>query len=297
MRIFITGASGFVGRALIPELLDNGHQVVGLARSDASAAIVRELGGTVLRGDLDDLDSIREGAAAADAVVHLANKHDFANPAVSNSAERAAVEAIGETLAGSDRPFALASGMAGAGLGRELTEQDASPFVGPDSMRGGSENRALDFVDQGVRTIVARFAPTVHGEGDKGFIRVIADTARRRGSAPYPGDGQTRWPAVHRSDTARMIRLGLEKAPAGSILHAVGEDGIPMRDIATAIAAQLGIGTDSVTPDDLKADIGFIGMVMSLDMPATSKLTRDLLGWQPTGPTLLEDVNAGFYTR
>jgi len=288
MRVFVTGASGWIGSAVVDELLAAGHRVVGLARSDTSAASIRAKGADVLRGDLDDLAALRRGAEEAEGVVHLANKHDWANPAESNRAERAAVETIAETLVGSDRPFVLASGVLAA-------ETEPSPFVGPDSLRGGSENRAFDFVDQGVRAIAARFAPTTHGMGDHGFVRHLADVARRTGTAAYVGDGTHGWSAVHRIDAARLVRIGLEQAPAGARLHAVAEDAVPTREIAAAIGAHLGLPTTSVTAEQAVEHFGFIGRFFGLDMSSTSALTRATYGWAPTGPTLLADIAAGAY--
>jgi nucleoside-diphosphate-sugar epimerase len=277
-------------------LLGAGHQVVGLARSDHSAASLEAKGVTVLRGDLDDLDALRRGTADADAVAHLANKHDWNNPAESNRAERATVETLAEALAGSDRPFVLAAGVAGLAQGRPGTEADPSPAVGPDSPRGGSENLALDYVDRGVRTISARFAPTVHGVRDHGFIAYITAAARRHGVSAYVGDGSAAWSAVHRSDAARLVRLGLEQAPAGSRLHAVAEEAIPTREIAEAIAEALGIPVTSIAPEDAVEHFGFIGRFFALDMSASSNRTRELLDWNPTGPTLIQDIKAGAYT-
>ena len=291
MRVFITGASGWIGSATVDELLGAGHQIVGLARSDGSAASLEAKGVTVLRGDLDDLDALRRGAADADAVAHLANKHDWNNPAESNRAERAAVETLAEALAGSDRPFVLAAGVAGLAQGRPGTEADRSPAVGPDSPRGGSENLALDYVDRGVRTVSARFAPTVHGMRDHGFIAYITAAARRHGVSAYVGDGSAAWSAVHRSDAAR-----LEQAPAGSRLHAVAEEAIPTREIAEAIAEALGVPVTSVAAEDAVEHFGFIGRFFALDMSASSNRTRELLDWTPTGPTLIEDIKAGAYT-
>jgi nucleoside-diphosphate-sugar epimerase len=296
MRVFITGASGWIGSATVAELLGAGHEVVGLARSEGSAAAVEAQGARVLRGDLDDLDALRRGAADADAVAHLANKHDWANPAESNRAERAAVQTLAEALVGSDRPLVLASGLAGLAQGRPGTETDPSPAVGPDSMRGGSENLALSYVDRGVRAISARFAPTVHGTGDHGFVAYLTATARRHGVSAHIGDGSVAWSAVHRGDAARLVRLGLEHAPAGSRLHAVAEESIPTREIAAAIGEALGVPVTSVAPEDALEHFGFIGMFFGMDMSATSTRTRELLGWTPTGPTLLEDVKDGAYT-
>jgi len=297
MRVFVTGASGWIGSATVDELLAAGHEVVGLTRSDASAALLAAKGVQVRRGDLDDLDGLREGAATADAVVHLANKHDFTDQAASNRAERAAVQTIGDALTGSGRPFLLASGVAGAVRGRPSTEEDRSPFHGPDSPRGGSENLALEFVARGVHTVGVRFAPTVHGAGDHGFIAVLVAIAREKGVAGYVGDGTNRWPAVHRSDAAQVTRLGLEKAPPGTLLHAMSEEGVATREIAEAIGRGLDVPVTSIAPDDARNHFGWLGTFFAMDIPASSARTQELLGWTPGGPTLLEDLDAGSYFR
>jgi nucleoside-diphosphate-sugar epimerase len=296
MRVFVTGASGWIGSATVDELLAAGHEITGLARSDASAAALQAKGARVRRGDLDDLASIRAGAEAAEAVIHLANKHDWSNPVNSIVAERAAVQTIGDALVGTGRPFLFASGVAGLTQGRPATEDDPSPFVGPDSPRGGSENLALEFVDRGVHPVSLRFAPTVHGAGDHGFIAMIAAVAREKGVSGYPGDGTSRWAAVHRSDAARLVALGLARAPAGARLHAVAEEGVPARDIAEAIGRAFGLPVTSIAPDDVQDHFGFIGTFFSMDLAATSSVTRDLLGWAPAGPTLIEDIDAGGYS-
>ncbi|MCW2542311.1 MAG: 3-beta hydroxysteroid dehydrogenase [Frankiales bacterium] len=288
MRVFVTGASGWIGSAVVDELLAAGHDVIGLVRSDSSATVVQAKGATLLRGDLDDLDALRRGAAEADATVHLANKHDWSNPAESNRAERVAVETIAGALVGTDRSFVVASGVLAA-------ETEPSPFVGPDSMRGGSENRAFDFIDQGVRAIAARFAPTVHGMRDHGFIAYITDVARRTGVSAYVGDGSNAWAAVHRSDAARLVRLGLEKAPAGARLHAVAEDAVRTRVIAEAIGTRLGLPVTSIAPEEADDHFGFIGQFFGRNMSSSSVLTRTTYGWDPTGPTLVEDILAGAY--
>jgi nucleoside-diphosphate-sugar epimerase len=297
MRVFVTGASGWIGSATVEELLAAGHDVVGLARSDTSATALAAKGVTVRRGDLDDLDGIRAGAADAEAVIHLANKHDFDNPAVSNSAERAAIEAIGDTLEGSGRPFLFASGIAPVGGGRPATEDDTSPFHGADSPRGGGENLALDYLARGVHVVGVRFAPTTHGAGDNGLMATLVGIAREKGVACYVGDGANRWPAVHRSDAARLVHLGLEKAPAGSLLHAVAEQGVPTRRIAEAIGRLLDVPVTSIAAANAPAHFGWIGGFFGLDIPASSTRTRELLGWTPTGPTLLDDLNAGAYSH
>lgn len=296
MHVFVTGASGWIGSATVDELLAAGHEVTGLARSDDSAAALRAKGARVHRGDLDDLGSIRTGAADADAVIHLANKHDFANPAVSNAAERAAVQTIGDALVGTGRPFLLASGTAGLAQGKPGTEEDASRAHGPDSPRGGSENLALEFVERGVHSVGLRFAPTVHGTGDHGFIAVIAGIARTKGVSGYPGDGTNRWAAVHRSDAARLVALGLQKAPAGARLHAVAEPGVSTREIAEAIGRAFALPVTSISPDDVAGHFGWIGAYFAMDFAATSNATRELLGWTPNGPTLIEDIDDGAYS-
>ncbi|OHV33845.1 MULTISPECIES: SDR family oxidoreductase [Pseudofrankia] len=295
MRVFVTGASGWIGSAVTDELLAHGYDVVGLARSDESAAALAAKGATAHRGGLDDLDSLASGAEAADGVIHLAFNHDFADYAGAGRTEHAAVQRMLDTLKGSDRPFLLASGLASGAIGRPLTEDDASPFRGADSMRGGSENLALDFADRGVRTVALRFSPTVHGMGDHGFTATLTRIAKEAGVAGYIGDGATRWAAVHRSDAARLVRLALEKAPAGSRVHAVAEGGIPSRDIAAAIGDYLGLPTASVPPADAEAHFGWIGRFFGMDAVASNARTRELLGWTPTGPTLLEDIAAGAY--
>ncbi|MGH3321134.1 MAG: SDR family oxidoreductase [Streptosporangiaceae bacterium] len=300
MHVFVTGASGFIGRAVVAELIAAGHKVTGLARSEESAAVVTDLGAAVHHGDLDDLETIRQAAKAADGVVHLANKHDWAHPEVSSRAERTTVQAISEALAGSDRPFVFASGTAIAnqpGMSRPATEQDRVPGAGPDSPRGGAENLALTYVERGVRVVPARSAPTVHGEGDHGFIAVIAQAARRRGAVPYVDDGANRWPAVHRSDAARLVRLGLENAPAGTNLHVTAEEGVAFRQIAEALASRLGVPAASAPAEQVAEEIPYVGRFVGADIPATSTITRDLLGWRPTGPMLLEDIAAGHYDQ
>jgi nucleoside-diphosphate-sugar epimerase len=291
MRVFVTGASGWIGSHTVDELLAAGHEVTGLARTDAAAAALQAKQAAVLRGDLDDREALRRGAEAADAVVHLANKHDWANPAESNRAERASVQTIAETLAGSDRPFVFASGLAGLTRGRPSTENDPSPFSGPEAPRGGAENLAFEYAERGVRVIAARFSPTVHGTGDHGFIAILVAAARRNGVAGYIGDGSSAWSAVHVRDAARLVRLGLEQAPAGTRLHVAAEESVPSRDIAEAIGRRLNLPVKPVEPDEL----GFLGRFFATDMAASSAITRAAFDWHPTGPTLLEDIAAGAY--
>lgn len=295
MRVFVTGATGWIGSATVEELSRAGHEVFGLARSDGSAAALEAKGVRVRRGDLDDLAGLRAGAQEADAVLHLANKHDWSNAAATNAAERAAVQTLGEALAGSGRPLLVASGVAGLAQGRPSTEDDPSPFHGAAAPRGGSENLALEYVGRGVRVVSLRFAPTTHGSGDHGFIARLAAIAREKGLSGYPGDGTNRWAAVHVSDAARMNLLALENAPAGARLHAVGEVGVPTRVIAEAIGRAFDLPVASIDADDVVDHFGWIGGFFAMDLAATSDLTQQLLGWTPSGPTLIEDIDNGAY--
>ncbi len=299
MRVFVTGASGWIGSAVTAELITAGHQVVGLARSDASAQAVREAGAAPLRGDIQDLDVVRAGARDSDAVIHMAFRHDVAfrdgdfEAAVASN--QAAIEAIGEELAGSDRPFSIASGVAGLTPGTLATEQERpEPFPGPGG-RIQNERTALELSDRGVRSMSVRFSPTVHGDGDGGFIKMITEADRSHGLAAYVDDGAARWPAVHISDAARLVRLGIEQAPAGSVLHAVAEEGVAMREIADAIGQGLSIPSGSISADDAPAHFGFLAGFVAMDMPVSSAITRELLDWTPSGPGLVEDIAAGHY--
>jgi nucleoside-diphosphate-sugar epimerase len=295
MRVFVTGASGWIGSATVDELLARGHEVVGLARSDASAAAIQAKGATARRGDLDTLDQLRAGALESDAVIHLANKHDWSDPAESSRAERAAVETFTEVLAGSGKPFLFASGVAGLAPGRPSAEADRTDWRGPQAPRGGAENLALDAVPE-VASVALRFAPTVHGVGDHGFIAVVAQAAKERGYAGYVGDGSQAWAAVHRSDAGRAVALGLERAPAGTALHVVAEQGVSTRTIAEAIGRGLGVPVRSIDPDDAQEAFGWISMFWGMDLQSVSADTQRLLDWTPTGPTLLEDLEVGAYT-
>jgi nucleoside-diphosphate-sugar epimerase len=230
MRVFVTGASGFIGSAVVAELVGVGHDVLGLARSDSSAQAVEAAGAQVHRGDLEDLASLRAGAQTADGVIHLAFNHDFTDYSGAAETDRRAIDALGEVLVGSDRPFVVTSGLAGFALGRTMTEDDAAS---PDSPRF-SEQAALAFASRGVRVSVLRLPPSVHGEGDHGFVPRLIDIAREKGVAAYPGDGANRWPAVHRLDAAHLFRLALEAAPAGARLHAIGDEGVPKSQVRSA---------------------------------------------------------------
>ncbi|MDT5094905.1 MAG: hypothetical protein QOH60_4268 [Mycobacterium sp.] len=291
MRVFVTGASGFIGSAVASELIAANHDVLGLARSDSSAEALSAAGVLPYRGDIEDLDSLRAGAANADGVIHLAYNHDFTDYAGAAQTDRCAIDAIGETLAGSGRPMVVASGMVGVSLDRIATEED---HVDPNSPRL-SEDAALQFTSQGVKVSVVRLPPTVHGDGDRGFVPGLIDVAREKKSAAYPGDGTNRWPAVHRLDAARLFRLALEAALEGARLHAIGDEGIPVRDIAGIIGRKLQVQMESIPRDDAFDTWGFIGMIFSADLPASSALTQKQLGWQPTHAGLLDDLEHGSY--
>ncbi len=298
MRVFVTGASGWIGSAVVAELLAADHAVLGLARSDASAEAVTAAGAEVRRGDIGDLNVLRAAAAESDGVVHLAFRHDIAFTGdfqTAVSSDRAAIEALGEALAGSDRPLAIASGLAGLKPGALATERDMpEPFPGPGG-RVLNERTALEFAERGVRSMSVRFSPTVHGKGDNGFAAMIVAADRAAGAAAYIGDGVNRWPAVHRSDAARLVRLGIESAPAGSVLHAVGEEGVAIRDVAEAIGRGLKLPVTSITDEQAAGHFGFLAGFLGLDIPASSALTRELLAWEPTGPGLIADVESGHY--
>jgi len=296
MDVFMTGASGWIGSAAVPELVAAGHRIRGLARSAVAVDKLREAGVEPVDGDLDNLDVLREEAAGAEAVLHLANKHDWSNPAESNRAERAAVQTLVTAVEGTGKRFLFASGVA-LTPGRVLTEADASPFSGPDAPRGGAEALAMEYADRGVHTVSLRFAPTVHGTGgDHGFIALIARAARERGVSAYVGDGTNRWTAVNRLDAGRLVALALDKAPGGSVVHAVAEEAVTSRTIAEAIGAALGLAVVSVAPDRAVDHFGWIGSFFALDIPASAAITRERLGWLPTHPTLAEDISVGAYT-
>lgn len=305
MRIFVTGASGWIGSAVVPELLGAGHEVVGLARSEASAQRLEAAGAIVQRGDVDDPDGLAKAAADSDGVIHLAFQHELAwsgNFAAAAAADRRAVEAMGAALADSDRPLVLASGMLGLKAGRVATEDDglvpsAEVRASPAGRRSATALLTLSLAGTGVRSSVLRFPPTVHGDGDHGFVATLIGIARQRGVAGYVGDGTNRWSAVHRSDAARLARLAVEAAPAGSVLHAVGDEGVPFREIAEALGRHLGIPTASVAPADAVEHFAHLGHFVAVDSPASAAVTQELLAWEPTGPSLLEDLEQDHYNR
>jgi nucleoside-diphosphate-sugar epimerase len=291
MRVFVTGASGWIGSALVPELIGAGHQVLGLARSDSSAAKITAAGGEVLRGDLDDLDTLRAGAAGSDGVIHLAFIHDFTQMEDSIIADRRAIETMGAALEGSGKPLVIASGSP-ALPGRVATERDEPAPNSPVAGRMENAKAAIDMAGRGVRSSVVGLPRTVHGDGDRhGFIARMVGIARDKGVSGYVGDGSSRWPAVHVLDAADLFRLAVEQAPAGTRLHAVADEGVPIRDIAEVIGRHLNLPTASVPAEDF----GWLGRILAIDQPASSALTRELLGWRPVQPSLIEDLDKGHY--
>jgi len=291
MRVFVTGASGWIGSAVVPELIGAGHQVLGLARSDAAAAAIAARGAEVLRGDLAEPETLRAGAAGSDGVIHLAFIHDFTRFADSVVADRRAIETLGAALEGSGRPLVVASGTA-AVPGQVATERDESAPGSPVAGRLANARAALAMAARGVRSSVVGLPRTVHGDGDQhGFIARMIAIARDKGVSGYAGDGSSRWPAVHVLDAAVLFRLAAERAPAGSRLHAVGDEGVPTRTIAEVIGRHLHLPARSVPADDF----GFLGQILAVDQPASATLTGELLGWRPVRPGLIEDLDEGHY--
>jgi nucleoside-diphosphate-sugar epimerase len=297
MRVFLTGATGFIGSAILPELINAGHQVLGLARSDAGAKSLTAAGAKVHRGDLEDLDSLRSGAAAADGVIHAGFIHDFSRFKEVSEIDRRAIEAFGAALAGSDRPIVIASGTALVSPGRLATEESVSTLTSADFPRVASEEAATSMATRGVRAALMRLSPTVHGDGDHGFVPTLINTAREKGVSAYIGDGRNRWNAVHRLDAAHLFRLALEKATAGARYHAVAEEGIAFRDIAEVIGRRLNIPVVSKSPEEAASHFGWFAAFAGLDCPASSKLTQERLGWRPVQTTLLTDLERGSYFK
>jgi nucleoside-diphosphate-sugar epimerase len=297
MKVFVTGATGYIGSAVVRELLEASHQVLGLARSDAAAARLASAGAEVHRGALDDLNSLYDGARAADGVIQLAfnNISETTDFAAACQADLRAVETIGAALEGTGSPFVVTSGTAGLarlGLLRPGTEEDVPD---PTVPRVASENAAVALSGRGVRSSVVRLPLSVHGEGDHGFVPGLIGIARAKGVSAFVGDGSNRWPAVHRLDAACLFRLAVEAAPAGSRLHGAGEEGVPFREIALAIGRQLHLPVVSIEASDAGDHFGFLAPMVSADNPTSSALTRQRLGWQPQGPGLIEDIEQGHY--
>ncbi|KAL2395143.1 hypothetical protein ABEF93_000799 [Exophiala dermatitidis] len=302
-RYFVTGASGFIGQAVIQELISHGHSVLGLARSDASASIIAKLGGQVQRGSLEDHESLKSGAQATDGVIHLAFIHDFANFDHSVVVDQAAIKALGEALAGTGKPLSIASGTAivtggpGEMASAAATENDR-PDVSDSSVTARARSADLVYAlskDNNVRGSVVRLPPTVHGEGDKAFVPVLINLARKNGYVGHVSDGSNRWPAVHRLDAAAVFRLAVEKGSPGATYHAVADEGVPMKEIAGLIGKKLNLPVKTLTVAELGSALGMIGYIAAKDNPTSSEKTRKELGWKPEQPGLLEDMEAHYF--
>jgi nucleoside-diphosphate-sugar epimerase len=290
MRVFVTGASGWIGQAVLKELIGNGHTVLGLVRSDTNAEIITALGADVLKGSIEDLETLKIAVSKCDGVIHLAFGKDFANFQALCEADNAAIEAMGEALEGTNRPFIVTSGTLILAQPKPEAEAVMAPFLGLVQARGRTETNALNFVSKGVRVIVLRLAPTNHGEGDRGFMSMLVEAATKNNLSAYVDSGSNVWPASHRLDTAIAYRLALEKAKSGAVYEVVSEDNIPTKAIAEAIGAKLNIPVVSKPVNEAMAHFGFIGLPLMAHNPVSGDLIKKELGWNPTHPSLFEDI-------
>ncbi|CAF9925068.1 hypothetical protein IMSHALPRED_006367 [Imshaugia aleurites] len=297
MRVFVTGAAGFIGRATTQELVKNGHQVLGLARNDAHVEAVTKAGAEPHKGDLKDIESLKSGAKAADGVIHLAFIHDFQDFAGACATDRAAIEAMGEALAGTGKPLVIASGTLGLSEGTLATEDSEPERIPPLADRAMSADLIYALSkDKQVRGSVIRLPPTVHGAGDGGFIPTLSNMYRKKGSVIYVGDGSARWPAVHRHDAAVLFRLAVEKGTAGATYHAIAEQGVPMKEITTMVGKHLQLPVESQSVEEAMGTVGFFAHLISRDNPTSSEKTQKELGWHPTQPGLLADMEANYFS-
>ena len=292
MKVFVTGASGWVGSAVTAELISAGHEVVGLARSDESAAKVKAAGATIQRGDITDLDSLRAGADGVDGIIHTAFIHDFSQMENAAKVDFEAMKLFGDILEGSNRPLVFASGI----LGAVSVETDRPDPATSPSPRILTETTAIGWGEtRGIRTAAVRLAPTVHGDGDHGFIAAMVNFDRAAGRAGYVGDAH--WPAVHRFDAANLFRVMLEDAPAGTIAHAIGEESVALKDVAEVVGRKLDLPVADLSPEDATEQFSWLGRFLGIDWTASSRITQERFDWKPTHPTLLEDLEAGYYTK
>ncbi len=295
MRVFVTGATGFIGSAIVQELIGAGHQVVGLARSDEKARALAEAGAEVHRGDLTDLESLKSGVAGSDGVIHTGFIHDFARIHEVCEVDRQAIGALASALEGSDRPLVVTTGTAML-AGNPIATEETLPRTGPDAWpRVATEEAAAAARARGVRSIVVRLPPSVHGDGDHGFVPILIGIAWERGVSAYVGDGNNRWPAVHRLDAARLYRLAIEKGTAGAVYHGVAEEGVPFREIASVIGRRLGVPVVSRTPEEAAEHFGWFTPFAVIDAPASAAITSEKLGWRPDQPGLITDLDRPSY--
>lgn len=294
MRVFLTGATGFIGEAIVRELIATGHEVLGLARNDEKASALARAGVEAHIGNLDDPDSLAAGASAADGVIHTAFVHDFSKYKQAGETDRAAVATMARALEGSDKPLVITSGTTIVTTGRIVTEDEPAREDAPSGVRARSEHALAKASERGVRGVAIRLAPSVHDKGDTGFVPALITLAREKGVSAYVGDGANRWPAVHRLDAAHLFRLALERAPAGA-LHGAAESGVPMREIAEAIGEGLGVPVRSISTDEAKAHFDWMAMFVGIDNPTSNAITREVTGWDPQRPGLLADLRESGY--